>query len=492
MKEWIVLGLVVLCATALVPQAYDQACAVRFAIWCAITMLMVACSKEVAIGKIHIFATGFLVCILLSGLPAVNKSEWLYWALRAVLMVSFLSVAKIDVKKLANVMMLLGLVFTAYFWWEYSQLNQLDGMRGLMRQKNYWAGAHFLVIPFCWHALGYCKKLAIPIIILMTMNIIMLNSRSAVAALCVAGLVVLFSYKKAWLIMPFAVALALIPIAISDRSLSELFNTMQLQQRFAQWIPTLKMIWMNPMGVGAGNWWLLFPSYAPNIDFPMAYSQVSFRFPHNDFLWVWAETGIFGIIFYLGMFATALWNALKKKQIWLLMAILGYMAIAFFSSPRERPFASLMIVSLFVIACPRPKKIRCPKELLIPLTLFLVVCGFYLRSGVWNKRLASVKTVGDKIATTAGYSPFTQLTYTGMPYYWWKGMSNYTQGNKDLACYQFDQAYKHNPCNVHVINAKGISYMHKGKIEDAKWCFSEALRIAPEFEDPKRNLEKIK
>lgn len=473
---------IVLCSFLLAPSNYDSPLAIRFITWCVITILMVVCAKNFKIGVIHIFAVGFLLSVLWSGVFAVNRSEWIYWALRAFLAVIFLSVAEINAKSLAKTMMCLGVVFIIYFWYEYFKTGQFEGMSGLMRQHNYWAAAHFFVIVFCCY--GVWKKFAFVLVPLLVFNIIMLNSRSTIAALVTSACVVILINKKLrWYLVGIGV---IVGICLTKTSA---YNYDSLHQRFEQWVPTLQMIWEHPFGVGAGNWWILFPKYAPAMDFPNAFSQVSFRFPHNDFLWVCAEMGIIGLICYLGMFAVALKQA---KKLYLVMGLSGFMAMAFFTACRERPFASLMMMVLIVLACKRYDKIKCIKTSLIPLTLLLVVLGFQYRSSMWNRKLASAQSFSQKIIMTEGYSVFTTLTYTGMPYMWWRGMSNYKLGNKELALNQFEIAYRQNPTNVYVLNAKGISMVHQGKPSQAKGYFQEALRISPAFIDARLNLEKFK
>ena len=414
MKKWILIAIVVLCGVLLAPSNYDKPSAIRFIVLCSLTMAMVVCSKEFRIGTVHFFAIGFLLCVLWSGLFAVNRSEWLYWVLRAVLAVTFFSVVEIDEKLLVKTMMLLGIVFACYFWYEFFTWSrivgqyQFDGLNGLMKQHNYWAAAHFFVIPFCFY--GVWKKLACVLVPVMVAHIILLHSRSAIAALVVTSCVVgIINKKTRWYL------LAGVSAMLIYFSTTHLFNYDSLHYRFEQWVPTLKMIHQNPWGVGAGNWWIVFPKYAPAMDFPNAYSQVSFRFPHNDFLWVWAETGIFGIFCYLGMFGIALWSAIKRKAHYLIIGLVGYMTLAFFTACRERPFASLMMLVFIVLACERKDEIKCYKEVLIPLTLLLVVLGFQYRSMNWIRCMQKVKTPTLKILQTEGYSPFTTLTYTGMP-----------------------------------------------------------------------------
>ena len=114
--------------------------------------------------------------------------------------------------------------------------------------------------------------------------------------------------------------------------------------------------------------------------------------------------------------------------------------------------------------------------------------GFYYRASTWDKRLHFAKTYPQKVLMTEGYSVFTTLTYTGLPWNYWRGMANYHLGNRTIAINQFDMAYEHNPTNVHVLNAKGVSLIHQGrKFESGKYL-KEAVRICPEFKEAQNNL----
>jgi len=496
-KKWIFLITVVLCGTVLYLPAFDQPMAIRFIVLCLAAMAMVICSKEFRVGSIHIFACMFVVSVLLSGAFAVNKAEWLYWTLRAFLMITLLSVLIIDEKLLAKTMIFLGIVFTAYFWWEFFRQSeslgfwQFEGMSGLMRQKNYWATAHFVVIPFCYYAIEkkFWRIVAIPVMLSMIANIILLGSRSGVLALFVMVIVLsLLNKKVRW----YAVVVCVIGgIGFSQL---QMCNFESFNHRIEQWIPTLKMIWHHPFGVGAGNWWLLFPKYAPDINFPDAFEKTMFRFPHNDFLWVWVETGFLGIIGYLGMFIVALCSAYKKKAIYLIIAISGYMAVAFFAALRERPFSSLIIILFFILACERKDKIKCFKSLLIPLTLFLVVLCFYLRSSCWYRKMKNNfnNLPQYQLLCTRGYSVFTPLTYSGIPYDWWAADAQYRMGNKVIACVYLERAYKYNPGCVPVIYGKGVSCYYQKKFKEAKEYFEEVLRICPDNKEAKYSLKVMK
>ncbi|NIP26986.1 MAG: hypothetical protein GWN55_06690, partial [Phycisphaerae bacterium] len=116
LRKWILPVGIVFCGTVLCYSAYDRAVPIRNILWCAVTMALLLSTKTVKVGKIHFFAVGYLGFVLLSGIWAINISEWMYWSCRAVLLVTFLSVAEIEPKRLAKTMIVLGCMFAVYFW----------------------------------------------------------------------------------------------------------------------------------------------------------------------------------------------------------------------------------------------------------------------------------------------------------------------------------------------------------------------------------------
>ena len=448
--------------------------------------------------KVNIMSLVYLGFVVASGLFAVNISEWLYVVLRTVLFVTYISVVDIDKKLLAKSMILLGVFYVLYFWVDYMNSDGFIGCRGLMRQRNHWAFAQFLVVPFCYYAIsnGFWRKTANIIMFLMSVNIILLSSRTAILALLIAGYIMLCDvmankHARGWIRRDKTWIIAsLIFIAIFF-PWKKFADTETMRYRIEQWKSTASMIASNPTGVGAGNWSIKFPEYAKNIDYPTAYNKKSFRFPHNDYLWTMAETGILGGCAYIAMFATAIYYAFKKKEAWLLMALGGYVASSMFTAHYERPFATLMAAT-FIAMSYRTINVKWKKFMIIPLVFVIVVFGFRYRSSQWNKKLRSSNNWQEVLDCTKGYSVFSTLTYTGLPYHWWGGMAHLKMNNQDMAAVSLEKAYKYNTGNIHVINGYGISKAISGDIDEAKKQFKYALSICPEFKDAKDNLAKVK
>ena len=398
---------------------------------------------------------------------------------------AYLSVIRPDEKFLSKMMILLGAVFIVAFWYDYARIGDFNLCRGLMRQKNIWAAAHFFVIPFCYYGLKFWKWPAIFIGSMMILNIVLLNARSVLLALIISALIVVFKDKKLrWYIL----ALLILGIGLGLlTNYDNILNPETLRQRVAQWKPTVAMVLDKPFGVGAGNWWIVFPKYAPDIDYPKAYISEIFRFPHNDFLWVWAETGLGGIICFVGMFVCAL----RTKKTYLLMAISGYIAIAFFGGPMDRTFPVIFLATLLSMT-PVHYTLRARTFIIHVLVFTMIVFGFRFRAATYDKKLTGKIDWKYVESLTKGYSPFSTLTYTGFPWYWYKAMANFKEGSRDIAMQQFRISYDHNPYNIRAMNGMGIVYGNEGEFEKALEMFQLAHDICPTFENAKNNVAKAK
>ncbi len=477
-KNVITISSLVLCGIVLCPYSHDRPRTVRHLIWAIGALLLVITNKDI---RITVLPLCYLAMVAISGIFAINTAEWICSLARAMLFVLYLSVAKVDAKDLAKAMIALGFVFIISFWYDYVRLPVFTEVCGIMLQRNYFSAAQFFVVPFCWYAYknGFWRRAAIFVGISMAVNICLISSRSAMLAL----FVFVFIVSKKHIV--WTTGVAMIALALFMSRFSVLSSPVE---RFEQWRCTLRMIIQNPLGVGAGNWWIVFPNYAYDINYALAFSQIQFRFPHNDFLWMFAELGIIGGFCYLGIFTTALWRS--RKESWLFGILSGYMVIAFFSAPHERPFASLLIATVIAMTL-KGKTIKFSRAL-IPVALVLVVIfGCQFRSSIYNKKIKSAQSWAEIDNYTKGRTVFSTMTDYGFPYTWWSAMSKFKAGQYEESVPLFEEAYYENPYNVHVINGMGISYAIRNNSFMASAYFKEALRICPYFKDAEKNLARL-
>ena len=134
---------------------------------------------------------------------------------------------------------------------------------------------------------------------------------------------------------------------------------------------------------------------------------------HNDYLEIWAETGILGLINYLSLFLVAFREIILKfksgesqnKLVTLvpMFLLMGYMVIAFFDFPKERMEHTLLLSFLFALAANRTQETARPIGFFFPLKgnsrlffiwflvfILIVNCVFsnYIINGEYHTRKA--------------------------------------------------------------------------------------------------------
>lgn len=132
-------------------------------------------------------------------------------------------------------------------------------------------------------------------------------------------------------------------------ALSTAFSPSDSRGRLTVWYHTLEMIMDTPIrGVGLGSWQYIYPTYDKG---DWITDNAAPQRPHNDLLWIFAETGIVGFGLYVSLFlilAKQVWQTLRTSashSLWLIgigTGILALLGHSFFSFPQERPAPALL------------------------------------------------------------------------------------------------------------------------------------------------------
>ena len=198
---------------------------------------------------------------------------------------------------------------STYEFKTYSRL-EMEAITGINGNKNELAGFLFLLLPFL--ALGVFN-LSRPLNLLSLLGcvlnlifILMLQSRAVWAGVVTVGLVssILFAiygptnfgYKGVLAgTLGAVIFIGVISFLIYSSQSKLPGATKSMSERKALWENTYEMFKENPVaGVGAGNWRINFGNYTlRGYDNWQAGLRIPDR-PHNDFLWVLAETGLIG------------------------------------------------------------------------------------------------------------------------------------------------------------------------------------------------------
>lgn len=435
---------------------------------------------------------GYLAFAIISLFSAVNPIEGLYEISKITIMLGLLMSASTilrDKELFLKIVIFMApaLVFCAflsYQWW----INICN--------RNLVASAAFLLLPLCLYSVKYNKEMGITFSALLLLLLVIIANRTSLLALGISSMAVGFMYRKTLkFILPSLLTVGLVLLIFWFPRMTHLES---MRHRLEIWTETLRMFTEAPLGVGVGNWIIEMPRFATNVDIESFHSTLVFQRPHNDYLWVLAETGIMGFLCYVGIFASAIYYSAKSKNWMSLMGLTGYMVIAFFSFPKERAFHSLMLVIYLAMIIPS-KKVMVPNRV-FALTgmciLSILSAGFFLcyRTDIHIKKITTAKKQKDYDEVISQYEQCSKLrtlnTY-GVPIAWYKSEAELINDNFPQAFISGHKAFEHNPNNVYVLHRMGDLYSYMNRYEQAERFYLDALKIVPDFEYSMRKLKNL-
>jgi len=292
------------------------------------------------------------------------------------------------------------------------------------------------------------------------------------------------------------------------------------QARLVMWEKSLEMFTDNTLlGVGGGNWKIQISNSGVYNDLKTA-GKTRFQRPHNDYLWIMTEYGIFGLLAYLSVLVIGLIYLLRiifltqKKEdkifyLLMLFGFVGYITFSFFSYPKERTehniyfffILSLITVKHHQLAAKSPKIITANKLLLFTLAFTLILSGttfvgFKKIIGESHARIAIDALHAERFETTINeieknYSWFYGMDPTATPVLWYKGLANFRKGKTKEALNNFLDAAIINPHHSHTFNSIGIIYASGGDFDRAKNHFLKSLELRPYSTETILNISTI-
>lgn len=318
------------------------------------------------------------------------------------------------------------------------------------------------------------------------------------------------------------------------------------KERIVLWKNTLKIVKDNPLtGDGLGSWKTDILKYG-NKGLKSEDNITFYTRPHNDYLWVLAETGIFGFIFFVGIWLFCLGYVVKlvrsqKSEVrsqkteagswqsavgsWqedntiiyvLFFVLVSYLTLSFFSFPRER--IEHMVVMGFVISIILIKRLSVSSNqfsvqssnkkiwvLIISLGL-LIIIGIVLIGTMWF----GIKRAEGEMHTREAFIERARGNWNGVieninnvdikyyemdpvctPLNWYKGEAEYKLGRTESAFNSFRKAYEVNPNHIHVLNNLGTCYELKNEHQKAIFYYEKAIHLSPHFEDALLNIAAV-
>ncbi len=501
---------------------------------------------------------------LLTIFGAVNAQEGYYVTARLFLnliLVVLVMVAARDeedrLPDLFRVLVLVSIVQSLIGILQYYQVAfttlppQQDFPFGLMSNRNLFASAQVLLLPWC--ALAFITSrtawriAAGAALLLGIVSIVLAQTRSAWVATLLAALVIqvfVWLYRRqlrpdfirgwwrgsaAGLVGLFVVIAVVVArdkelfTSVKERALSLVGRESATSaaaatkgERLIVWQQCLEMLRDHPLlGVGPGNWRIIIPNYGSE-GLVNAYGERVRIRPHNVYLQVADETGVPGLLLYLGLWVTITVTALsvivtaqtperRLIGIVLLAGLACYAIDSLFSFPNERLEHSLylalmcgVLLGVYENLAPESPGQRAGLSrlwFLLPLVLaigntslavarynfevHMNLAGAYKKKGRWDRvllesararsRLVNLNPIGDPVEIHSG-----------------EALMNLDRLEDALAANKVGLRY--HPNSARLYNNLGTVYTKMRRFDDAIACYQRALEFTPKWPVPLMNL----
>lgn len=521
----------------------------------------------------------FLLCQVLAFPKSINTTDGLFELLKVILFflvffISFLLIRSGDKWKESVIK---GVNISVLLFTGFAIIQLIPMVKGLMEQgkpiridysfssglgnKNFYAETLLLSLPFVVMGISrfekFWKVVSIINTIIIGLSIVMLQTMSTWLAVFIVVLFIIavfllygrnFPDIKTGFVKKSVIGLGcvLLAVFVIYQTTSQTQNVEILKKRISQvsnyitdpetlnkggdindnsfyeriilWRNSIRMIGDNFLtGVGMANWKIYFPSYGSAEAQFMNTGNTRFQRPHNDFLFIAAETGIPGLIAFLSILFFAFMygfrimrKAASQKSyievVLLLSGLIFYCTVAMVSLPGDRFFPMILffmtitfITSQYCDSTPEAIK-KLKPGLFVFILIMGLIAGF---SGITlgMKRFGSEVFLARAIKAQKNKSwpAMTRqlnmidtktfpLDYTSTPVDWYKGFALFYNGNAKEAKHFFTEAEKINPNHVQILNDLGTCFNLEGDVETAKSYYKKTLVLAPYHPDALVNL----
>ena len=429
----------------------------------------------------------------------------------------------------------------------------MEQITGLMSSVNLYAGILALILPWCLCGVvllqGKWRGLAAVAAGSSLVMILLLQSRAAwlavLAGTAAAVIVILFDAERfnvsrrarnrlaAACLAGLVAFTGGIATAPADNFFAQRFRSIFVEPadraalpreggRLMIWGITSRMIADHPLtGVGAGNFTVRLHEYFDDDDLDFSNVHTNWVQPHNDFLWVFVEKGVLGIVLFMGCFfaavasiRTILRSDAPANDCWITLAaamgLTSYATLSTFDFPLERinhqTYFALLLAVVTVLkhavqpvtgGFPAPGTVRLGRLVVVPLVVVALGLGIaYSLAAVQQEkdvivaRQAFGKAKWEEMLAAAkrARTPWKTLDPMVSPVAFLEGMAHVQLGHVPEGIECLEQAMIDNPNRMYVINNLGILYASTGRFDEAIECFSLAANRYPHRIEPFNNL----
>jgi tetratricopeptide (TPR) repeat protein len=282
-----------------------------------------------------------------------------------------------------------------------------------------------------------------------------------------------------------------------------------IYERLYLWRNSMKLFSESRLtGIGLSDWQIYWPKYGMQGASYLDAAIMRYEHPHNEYVLFLAETGMAGLIAYLGFYLYFFILGIKiilsradeinrRKTFVILAGISGLAILAFFGYPLHRPYTMALTVLLLLfigdIATPI-KKINS----LIP--VLIIACFSLFSLNVLANRLSGEFYMAKALQMQSnGNFPgmlrmirkceneYFTLDNSSTPVNWYKGFAMFYSGN-DSALYYYKKAETDNPYHVQTLSDIGALLENQGKHEEAIQYFKRVVNITPAYYQAHYNL----
>jgi len=288
--------------------------------------------------------------------------------------------------------------------------------------------------------------------------------------------------------------------------------------RIPMYLGTLHMIKDHILfGVGYENWKFQYPKYSGESLNDSNYLKIVQR-PHNDFLWILSEVGLFGMFIYLTMFGFILLHSFKifislknKKDSnefliygFIFSCIIAIFVESLFDFPRQRTMPNLYLWSFWgylLIKIPSEKYDNNNLNIMIKYFLVFIlsfVVFFTLndfRSHIFSQKLLFLKDskryneaveYGKKILSFG-----RNVDHVGTPIHFYMGISEFQNNNRLKSELHFEKSLKISPYHLGSLENYMINTAKNNKYNISVEILNFCEYIYPKYYNIKLSMAKL-
>lgn len=412
-------------------------------------------------------------------------------------------------------------------------------LSGRMAHHNLLASGILVLLPFGLIQRKLWQQILIGALVVLGIALVLFTrSRSALLALGASGGFFLLTYlfrarlpqfQFTWRRLGLFALLILIPLmlvhykvvlsntgdgkSLQNRhmDLSSTDKNFTTGERLKIWDYSLAMIQGHGLlGVGPGNWKTEFPSYGSEV-YRARQGMVQFQRPHNDYLWIWAEVGPFGLVLFLLFVGLTLGQVLRNVrqnrqacESLLGVAFVSILVVSLFSFPRERIFHQFFFfLSAGIIHSRTQVEAR---NSLSDLKAFAIGLSAFLCLGLLS--IAALQRwqgerISRKMLVAHGSSnweallrfkaetdalSFYPLSPVGMPMEFYSGLAHLNLGDLPAALKEYRKGYRLHPNNLQICNNLANTYTLMNEIDSALVYYRRATIVSPFYKEGILNL----